>query len=178
MDLTGRPAPACAVATALPRLRHRPGPLIADLARAAAGGAVIALPLLVVDGMNGVLQLALIALVLLFAAFAVQRGLKLTESWTADGHHIVRRGAIGQSRLDVSRLRTFRLEHFAPRKGAGWFRLRLVDDGGVRLAAEDTLEDFHRLVALALAAAEARALPLDDVTTHNLAALGLARGIA
>ncbi|WP_372053658.1 hypothetical protein P7L74_17665 [Tistrella mobilis] len=178
MDLTGRPVPARPTAAALPRLRHRPAPLIADLARAAAGGAVIALPLLVVDGMNGVLGLILIALVLLFASFAVQRGLKLAESWTADGHLIIRQTAFGRNRLDLARLRTFRLEHFAPRKGAGWFRLRLIDDSGVRLAAEDTLEDFHRLVALALTAAESRALPLDDVTTHNLAALGLARGIA
>ncbi|MEM7406767.1 MAG: hypothetical protein AAF458_15830 [Pseudomonadota bacterium] len=70
------------------------------------------------------------------------------------------------------------LAYFSTRRDRedGWLQLTMVADDGGRLRVDSRITNFELLVAHAARAAEARAIPLDPATIHNLSAVTLPRG--
>jgi hypothetical protein len=152
-------------------LAYRTGPLLADYGRAAGGLALALAPLLLLQPPWPV-QLGLVGLAVLFAAFLVQTWrrqhsrLLLTPAGVAlVGPH---EGRIAWAELDGLRLRWFGSRR--PGGSGGWLELELRG-GGQRIVVTSALRRFEDVLADAVDAAERNRLPLEPATRTNIAAV-------
>ncbi len=155
--------------------RYPAASLWADDARAAAGLAMTALPLAVLD-MHWVLTAAFGAAAILFAGFLVRTGLRhITVIETGDAG-IATHGPLG-SAIAWPQLAGLRLRYYSTRRDRehGWMQLTLRGNRR-RLRLESTLDGFDDVVGQACAAARRNGVTFDDATVENLLALGIDPG--
>jgi hypothetical protein len=152
--------------------RYQRGALYADYARAAAGFALTAGPLLFVDP-NAVIVVILGGFALLFALFGARSAARhvMTVEITEQGLATTGPRAVG---FGWSELDQFQLKYYSTRRDrtSGWMELQL-GAGKRRLKLDSTLEGFPDLVKRGAEAARANALDLDPWTIENLNGLGL-----
>jgi hypothetical protein len=154
-------------------LAYRKGPLLADYLRAAAGLALAGVPLVTMEP-SWPIAIGLIALIALFLVFLLQtrRRQHAHVSLRPDGITLVEglERHLAWRELDALRLRWFG----SRRQGRGWMELELRG-AGQRLVLTSALDGFDGIVAQAVHAAEANAVPLEPATLANVATL-LGRG--
>jgi hypothetical protein len=141
-----------------------------DYARAAAGLALVLLPVAVVDTLP-VVALLLTLAALIFAAFAaraVQRHLTRIE---CDDAGIVVRGP-GAGTLPWRELDRLKVDFYATRRDRsdGWLELTLAA-GRRRLKVDSRIAGFDDLARRAVAAARSNGVALDPRTLYNLSAI-------
>lgn len=148
-----------------------------DYARAAFGLLVTAGPLLLLEPAP-VLAWILGPLAVLFAWFGARTAFRHGYRFEVSDAGIVRRGWT-ERRLAWDDLRRLKLAYYAPRRNRdqGWMQLTLRGPGRP-IHIDSTLDGFDLVAGKAAAAAVARDLSLDDVTTANFAALGVDVGQA
>lgn len=152
-------------------LRYPAAALAGDYARATAGLAMSALPLLLLD-LSAWVALPLGAAAVLFAAYAARTALRQTTRIVLDGDGVRAEGLLGGAvRWDA--LTGLRLRYYATRRDRsdGWLAMTLT--GGGRVRVDSTLEGFDALAERAAEAARRNGLPLDRATQDNLLALGI-----
>lgn len=145
-----------------------------DLARAGAGLAICAAPLVFADAPLPWLTVILAALAAVFAVSAA-RALLLARTrveWDDTG---VRSRALRRRRLPWHALNRLKLAYYSTRRdrGAGWLQLSLAGDSA-RMTFDSRLDDFEALVGHAARAARSNGVPLDAATRYNLQVLGIA----
>jgi len=147
--------------------------LAADYARAAAGVAFTAGPLLAVETASGVAYV-LGGLAILFAAFGARTALRHASpmALSPEGLWI---GGLRPRTLPWAELSAMTLRFYSTHRDRrhGWMNLKLKAGRRV-LTIDSTIEGFPEITAAALAAARANGLTLGDRTLANLAAMGLA----
>ncbi len=118
------------------------------------------------------LALFLIALGLVFSAFAIRLALQYQASIEISEQGIASRGLVDR-RVAWSDLRSLKLAHYAPpkRPSEGWYQLTIKGQNGA-LKIESTIEDFDEIVRKAAAAAYAAGLVFDPATSENLRGIG------
>jgi len=152
-------------------LGYRRAPLLADLARAAAGMVLVLLPLAFLSPPWPV-ALGLTGLAALFAVFLRQtwRRRSMHVRLGPDGIVLAGNGDRRCRRLAWSDLDGLRLRWFGARRvGAGWLDLELRG-GGQRIAITSALNGFDLVLDRALAAAERNGVRLEPLTRANLEA--------
>lgn len=151
--------------------RYPPGPLIADYARAGAGLALTAGPLLAFDVAVWA-GVALGGAALLFGLFGLRTAQRHATVVELDDDGVRARGPLG-GRVSWSELRSVRLAYYSTRRDRkdGWMTMTLRGRGAVKL--ESSLDGFDRVAERAAAAARARRLRLSEATLQNFAALGI-----
>jgi hypothetical protein len=147
----------------------------ADAARSAAG-LILSLPPLIAIDMARPVAFAFAVIAALFAAFGLRTLCRAARAYRLSAEGIAAEGC-GRARIVWSALTALRLRRFQPRRGgAGWIELRLAA-GPVRMKIDSELEGFDDIARAALAAARARALPLDPRSEDALVTLGLTEGL-
>jgi len=146
--------------------------LAADYARAAAGLALTALPLSVLD-VHPVVGWTLAAMAALFLAFLLRTAERQMTAVSFDGEGV---SVAGWRRRSVAwrELSDLRLAFYSTRrdKAKGWMQLT-VKGGGRALTVESTLDGFDELAEQAAGAAFRNGVAMSDATLGNLAALGI-----
>ena len=145
--------------------------LWADYARAAAGLAATAGPLLLVPVADWIAVL-LGALAILFAVFAWRTFERQRTRITIDDEGVTLGGPHGR-RLAWDSIAEVRLRYYSTKRdrSGGWMHLRLEAPAG-RVRIDSTIEDFGRIAERVSALVRARSLPVDPVTRANFRALG------
>jgi hypothetical protein len=146
--------------------------LIGDYGRAAAGFAIVALPLATVELAPWVATV-LGALAALFAAFGLRTATRQASRIELDDNGIATSGW-RRKRLDWTRLERVKLGFYTTKRDGsnGWMQLALRGAGG-RLIIDSRIEDFEAIVHAAAAAARARGLKVSPATAANFAAYGV-----
>ncbi|BBK39795.1 hypothetical protein STAQ_48730 [Allostella sp. ATCC 35155] len=152
---------------------HRyPGEALwADYARAGAGLAATAGPLLLVPVADWIAGLLAI-LAILFAIFAWRTFERQRTRITVDAEAIAIAGP-QRRRLPWHGLTEVRLRYYSTKRdrSGGWMHLRLESPAG-SIRVDSTITDFGTIAERAAAAVRGRDLPVDDVTRANFRALG------
>jgi hypothetical protein len=146
--------------------------MVPDYVRAAIGMLFAGMPLMLVE-MPLVVTGVLAFLVVIFAAFAVQAGLRHATKILVSARDI--RALPMGVRLDWDRLTRLRLAYFSVRRDGrrGWMELKLRS-GRRTLRIDSRLEGFTEVVRQAAAAASEGCVQLEPTTLSNLANLGIA----
>ena len=145
--------------------------LWADYARAGAGLAATAGPLLLVPVADWIAVL-LGALAILFAIFAWRTFERQRTRVTLDDDAIAVAGPRNR-RIAWATVTGVRLRYYSTKRdrSGGWMHLRLESPSGT-VRIDSTIEDFGRIAERASAETRGRELPVDDVTRANFRALG------
>lgn len=151
--------------------RYARGPILADYARAAAGLALTAGPLLALDTAPWAAA-GLGAGALVFALFALRTAQRHAARVSVDEEGVRVQGPFGGA-LRWADLRSVRLSYYSTRRDRrdGWMHMTLKGRGTVRL--ESSLDGFDLIAGRAAEVAREKRLPLTDATVRNFAALGI-----
>lgn len=151
--------------------------LIADGARAAIGLLLTAPPLFFIE-MLWPIALVFATVALIFAWFGARTLCRALSRYSLDDEALTAQGC-QRARVAWQELSALKLRHFRPRRkpNEGWIEMRLAA-GGQRLMIESRLDGFDAIARRAVAAARARALPLDRRSEDALISLGLTEGLA
>lgn len=154
-------------------LRYPAASLTGDYARAGAGLAMTAVPLLLLE-VNAWAGVPLAAGALLFAVFAARTAQRHLTRVAVDEAGVRADGPLGVV-LRWDELKGMRLRYYSTKRDRsdGWLQLTLRGPAG-SVRVESTLDGFDALVERAAEAARRAALPLDPLTVDNLHAMGIA----
>jgi hypothetical protein len=159
------------------RHRYPPAALAGDYARAGAGLALTAPPLVLLQ-LNAVIAALFAALAALFAVFAGRTWLRQRGTIEMDDTAI---RCIGPFPLSMAwdALDELSLGYYATRRdgSGGWMQLALRT-GRRRLLLDSRIDGFTAIAARAAEAAHRRRLTLSAATANNLASLGIAAAAA
>jgi hypothetical protein len=157
--------------------RYRRSSMLLDGARAAFGMAVTLGPAAVLDVARP-LAFALIALGLIFLAFAIDLAMRSFSAIELSKDGLCRSGPLPR-RFAWADLTSIRLAHYgAPRpSSAGWYQLTIKGSNGA-LKIDSTIDGFERILAAAVRASEAGGRALDPATSENLKVFGCHAGRA
>ncbi len=152
--------------------------LVSDYLRVAFGLVATAGPLLALDLARAV-AVVLSGLALLFAWFGVRTALRQLSWIELSATDIALCGPI-RRRLPWQQIQRLQLAYYAPRRARrdGWLQLTLRGREGSAIRVDSTLDGFDELLRRAAGAAARNQLALDPATEANLAALGVAAGVA
>lgn len=158
-------------------LRYPSTVLLGDYARAAAGLALTALPLALVN-VSPWVGAPLAACALLFAAFAARTAQRQFTRLTVDVRGVRAEGPLGTA-IPWDELTGLRLRYYATRRGregflpeGGWMQATLTARSG-RIRIDSTLDGFDAVIERAVEAARRNKVTLGPVTVDNLLALGI-----
>ena len=155
------------------RHRYPPAALAGDYARAGAGLALTAPPLLLLQ-LNAVVATLFAALAALFAVFAGRTLVRQRGTIEMDENDIRCTGPFPVT-MAWEALDELRLGYYATRRdgSGGWMQLALRA-GQRRLRLDSRIDGFAAIVSRAAEAARRRRLTLNTATANNLASLGIA----
>jgi len=147
--------------------------LLADYARAAAGFALTAGPLLVIN-VEKKFAYGLAGLALLFLAYAVRTGLRERFALVIDEAGLHGRGW-RETMVPWEEMGRVRLYYYSTRRdrSGGWMQL-VIEGQGTSLSLDTGIEGFAEIARRAGTEAVRRGLPLNLATRANFASLGVA----
>lgn len=153
-------------------LRYPSGVLIGDYARAAAGLALTALPLVLLNvspWVGGPLAVS----ALLFAAFAARTAQRQLTRIAVDEDGVRADGPLGAT-IRWNELSGLRLRYYTTKRDRtdGWMQATLSGPSG-RIRFDSTLDGFDAVIERATAAAKRNSVILNRTTLDNLLALGI-----
>ena len=157
-----------------PGLRYRRAALVGDYVRAGCGTALTGVPMLFAGESPATLAV-LGGLTALFALFGFRTFARHRTVVTLGSDGVRADAPLGGGSIAWRELDQLKLGYYTTRRDrqGGWMQLTLRG-AGQRLKFDSSLEDFDRLVRLAVGAAAANGIELSHATLANLGAMNVA----